>query len=215
MTTPADEPGAGDDQRVERFRALYDQNYDDLWRYCLRRSDNAAAAEDALSETFTVAWRKLDDAPPPPDGRPWLFGIARNHLRNSWRAGKRRTRLTQKLTAVTPGVAPDDPATLAMDDSAAVLAALGELREADQELLQLAAWEELPHREIAIILGCSENAVAIRLHRARERFERKLNAPPSSARLNRSSRSKKFRKVSAAPDRLLTSEPNEKKGTAQ
>jgi RNA polymerase sigma-70 factor (ECF subfamily) len=42
---------------------------------------------------------------------------------------------------------------------------------ADQrELLALVAWEELHSRQIATVLGCSTNAVRIRLHRARRRL---------------------------------------------
>ena len=50
------------------------------------------------------------------------------------------------------------------------LEALGTLSEDDQELLKLVAWEELSHGEIAASLGITTNAVAIRLHRARQRY---------------------------------------------
>ena len=49
----------------------------------------------------------------------------------------------------------------------------------DRELLRLTAWEQLTRDEIATVLGCSANAVAIRLHRARRRLERLL-APGTS-----------------------------------
>jgi RNA polymerase sigma-70 factor (ECF subfamily) len=51
---------------------------------------------------------------------------------------------------------------------------LAQLRVEDQELLRLAAWEELPHDQIATVLGISVNAVGIRLHRARNRLGRRL-----------------------------------------
>ena len=49
-------------------------------------------------------------------------------------------------------------------------AALGSLSPADQEILRLVAWEELGNQAIAVVLGITPNAVAIRLHRARARF---------------------------------------------
>jgi len=186
------------DERVDRFRHLYDASYDDLWRYCLRRSPDRAAAEDTLSDTFAVAWQKLDDAPTGADGRPWLFAIARNHLRNRWRKERSSLRLLDRLKSM-PTAVPSDPAMLAADNSAAVAAALGQLKEQDRELLRLAAWEELSHREIAESLGCSENAVAIRLHRARERFAEAL---------------KKTRKVPLRPNRLSVQEQPGQKGTS-
>lgn len=50
------------------------------------------------------------------------------------------------------------------------LDALARLSASDQEVLRLVAWEELTHAQIADVLGISVNAVAIRLHRARQRF---------------------------------------------
>lgn len=54
--------------------------------------------------------------------------------------------------------------------------ALGSLPEADQELLALVAWERLDHQQIASVLGCSRNAVDVRLHRARRRLSEALAA---------------------------------------
>ena len=60
------------------------------------------------------------------------------------------------------------------DERRTVLAALARLRDSDQEILRLAVWEELPHREIAGVVGCSESSVAVRLHRARTRLGREI-----------------------------------------
>ncbi|WP_374058788.1 RNA polymerase sigma factor [Planomonospora sp. ID91781] len=51
-----------------------------------------------------------------------------------------------------------------------------ELSDDDHELLSLVAWEGLDAAEIARVLGCSRNAVRIRLHRARKRFAHRLAA---------------------------------------
>jgi predicted DNA-binding protein (UPF0251 family) len=45
------------------------------------------------------------------------------------------------------------------------------LRPSDQELLCLVAWDGLDHAEAALVLGCSTKTFAVRLHRARRRFE--------------------------------------------
>ncbi|RPH35500.1 MAG: sigma-70 family RNA polymerase sigma factor, partial [Chloroflexi bacterium] len=63
-------------------------------------------------------------------------------------------------------------------DTEPALEALSRLSASDQELLRLVAWEELSHAEIAEVMGISVNAVAIRLHRARARFERALLKGP-------------------------------------
>jgi RNA polymerase sigma-70 factor, ECF subfamily len=69
-----------------------------------------------------------------------------------------------------------DPGELAeaADMTRAVIAASRRLRENDQEVLRLAAWEGLSHMQIAVSLGCSENAAALRLRRARQRLREEL-----------------------------------------
>jgi predicted DNA-binding protein (UPF0251 family) len=64
--------------------------------------------------------------------------------------------------------------------------ALRRLSEQDRELLTLATWEGLDYGQIAAVLGCSRNAVRIRLHRARARLAAQLashdTAEPTSTR---------------------------------
>jgi RNA polymerase sigma-70 factor (ECF subfamily) len=56
-----------------------------------------------------------------------------------------------------------------------VLAAFESLSERDREVLRLVHWESLSTREAAAVLGCSETAMKVRLHRARSRLRRLVN----------------------------------------
>jgi RNA polymerase sigma-70 factor (ECF subfamily) len=51
-----------------------------------------------------------------------------------------------------------------------VLAALATLKAADREALLLVHWEQLSYAEAAQVLGCSANAVGIRVHKAKARM---------------------------------------------
>jgi RNA polymerase sigma-70 factor (ECF subfamily) len=55
--------------------------------------------------------------------------------------------------------------------------ALIHLKESDVELLRLVYWQELTYREIALELGISENAVGIRINRAKKNLRNLL--PPA------------------------------------
>jgi RNA polymerase sigma-70 factor (ECF subfamily) len=99
--------------------------------------------------------------------------VARGCLANSRRGTERKQRLVRRLVdnPARPGPAIDPELELA----------LAALPERDQELLRLWAWEQLPPREIAVVLGTSANAVSIRLHRATKKLRthlRKNDAPP-------------------------------------
>lgn len=154
-------PEPYDADRRQRLEALFTAYHRSVLAYAMRRTDNLADAEDIVAETFIVAWRRLDVVPDP--ALPWLYGVARRLIANLRRGSHRRRRLDEKL----PGEGAP-PVTASAPDRA--LETLSRLRPDDQELLQLVAWEELSHGEIAAMLGISVNAVAIRLHRARQRY---------------------------------------------
>jgi len=60
-----------------------------------------------------------------------------------------------------------------------LLDAVRRLAPGEREALQLVHWERLSHAEAAAVLGCSANAVAIRVHRARTRLREELGPGPA------------------------------------
>jgi RNA polymerase sigma-70 factor (ECF subfamily) len=173
---------ASDERYSGDFDALFEQHSARVLAYATRRTAVLADAEDAVAETFVIAWRKLDDAPDQP--LPWLLAICRRVLANQRRAAQSRSGLMKRLRALAsrPYEAPTPPDSPAFD-------ALAALKPEDKEILQLVAWDGLDHAEIATVLGISVNAVAIRVHRARGRLraavttaeEEKLKGSPASA----------------------------------
>jgi RNA polymerase sigma-70 factor (ECF subfamily) len=156
-----------------RFRRIYDENYAPLMGYALRR----AAAEDAaeiVSETFLIAWRRLSEVPDGERTRLWLYGTARRVVANHVRSAGRQRRLGERLAGLPVEHVPGPGET--HDESAAVGRAFTRLAEADRELLLLAGWEELDAGQIAEVLGTTRGAARVRLHRARARFGRELDA---------------------------------------
>lgn len=154
----------GDVSPEDRFEALYRAHAGAVLAYCRRR--NPSAAEDALAETFLVAWRRLDAVPN--QELPWLLAVAHRVLANARRADARRAALNERAgsqrEAVDALTAPPGP----------VVEALQRLAERDREVLRLHAWEGLSAVEAAEVLGCSAVAFRLRLHRARRRLERSL-----------------------------------------
>jgi RNA polymerase sigma-70 factor (ECF subfamily) len=143
---------------VEDFSAVYRECYPRVLAYAASHA-GAQRAEDITSETFTIAWRKLDQMPS--NALPWLLGIARNLVR----ASRRQT---------THYELDDVPA----DDDFALIdlrAALASLSEADQEVLTLVAWHGLAAAEAAMVLGCTTATFFVRLHRARRRLQSALS----------------------------------------
>lgn len=182
MPSPYDDPP---DYRRRRFEEIYAAHRAQILGYAMRRTADPQDAADVLAETFLTAWRRLDDVPPGGQARLWLYGTARRVLANHHRGERRRSALAADLGARLRTAAPAAPDAAGLAD---VAAAFRTLPERDRELLSLVGWEGLDHGEIATVLGCSRNAVRIRLHRARRRFARALDgadapALPAAARI--------------------------------
>lgn len=159
-----------------RFQEIYRTYQHQITAYFLRRTDTASA-RDGAAETFLVAWRRIDDIPQSAE-LPWLYGTARRVLANLRRSQRRYGALARKVhrTEVAESLNPETVIVRRSEDEE-MIAAIGRLRPEDQELLLLAAWEELPHSEIAAALKTSPNAVTQRLRRIKKQLTRELNHP--------------------------------------
>ena len=153
-----------------RFRRLYDLHYESLLAYALRRCQNENEAHDVVADTFLVLWRRLGQAPPDREVPLWLYGVAKRVLSNRQRTEFRGQRMVARLGQVTREDTATDELFAQRADARAVMNSLALLRDDEREILLLAAWERLTTAEIATVIGCTPNAAAIRLHRARRRL---------------------------------------------
>ena len=168
--------------RDERFRRLYDEHFESIRAYCVRRLP-VADANDAVAEVFLIVWRKGDDIPAG-EVRPWLFTSARNVVLHSKRSHARRTRLQDKTAglAAEATIGPEVE-TLERAEHLRIRSILESLPDRDREVLQLRVWEELTAAQIAVIVGASVAATEKRISRAYRKLERALrrSAPDLTA----------------------------------
>ena len=132
----------------------------------LSRRAGREVADDLLGEVWVRAFGARGGFDPArADALPWLYGIARNVLREHWRAALR--------AGPAPAAAVVDPwdEVVARLDSAAgatsMVAAVRALPSAERDVLLLVAWEELTPAEAADVLGIPQGTARSRLHRAR------------------------------------------------
>lgn len=155
-----------------RFDQIYAEHFDSISRYCHRRL-GTGDANDATAEVFVVAWRKIHEVPHGDGTLPWLYRVARYEVSRSHRTTRRLRALRSRLDQ-QPRLVADDPVTEVVRDAEydRVTAALRRLREPDQEILRLRAFEHLTLAEIAVVLGCSVAAAKQRSARAVKRLRR-------------------------------------------
>jgi RNA polymerase sigma-70 factor (ECF subfamily) len=130
-----------------------------------------ADAEEAVQEALVRAWLRRDACRSPEAPLPWLLEITRNEARRVLGREARRG----SLEPLYPAPREDD----ALAGAAARLTveqALGTLAERDRRVLHLRYAEDLTQVEVARRMGLPEATVKVRLHRARGRLRRALEA---------------------------------------
>jgi len=158
-----------------RFEQLVRDTRADLLAYALRRAASPEDAADVISETYLIAWRKLDRIPPGDRARLWLFGVAANVLRRGAERHRSSEALIERLRREPFSEEGRDRAVEPEAGSTRALrAALMSLSPADREILTLTAWEGLTPKQIGAVMGLSTGVVRVRLHRARARLRRRL-----------------------------------------
>lgn len=158
-----------------RFEAIFRSCYPRVLAYVLRRAEGREAAEEIVSETFLIAWRRLEAVPLEP--LPWLLGTARKVLGHRHRSERRRA--AHLTVSSLEGVEVTDPETAVAERLAqreSLAAAFAALPDRDREILTPVAWEGLTPREGAQVLDCSAATFSLRLHRARRRLSKELAA---------------------------------------
>ncbi|SDI58330.1 RNA polymerase sigma-70 factor, ECF subfamily [Sinosporangium album] len=171
-----------DDDPTNQFTALYDRHYRSVLGYVLLRAEQAAA-EDVVSETFLIAWRRFHDLPDRP--LPWLLGTARNLLRKHHHSRAHDVVLMDRIATLSVVGPPVDSVAEAVQARETALSALAQMSERDIEALVLTVWHGLSPAEAAKVTGGSRAAFAVRLHRARKRLATSLqetSTKPASSR---------------------------------
>ena len=162
-----------------KFEALYLSNYKPIYAYVHRRTLQSSEVPDIVSEVFAIAWRRFGDLPASPQDRLWLFGVAHNCLLGHHRRSSHRLRLLSRLGAQPNRIELLD--TSVNPQHLRVRAALLELRPFDREVVLLVYWDGLSHAEAATVLGCSVNAVALRIKKAKVRLRIQLGVDSPEA----------------------------------
>lgn len=162
-----------DGSQTQRFEVLWERYGPRVMAYALRHVDDDTA-QDVVSETFLVAWRRL--ASVPDDPLPWLLVVARNTISNLSRSRQRQRQVATELERLRHVAEPAVAADVLAAERATVLAALAAMTHKEREALLLTAWDGLSPEQAATVAGCSARAFHVRLFRARRRLGAYLEA---------------------------------------
>jgi RNA polymerase sigma-70 factor (ECF subfamily) len=144
--------------RREAFDVLVERHQRAVYQVCYRFTLDHADASDLTQETFLRAWRGLARFKGQSSLGTWLYRIAVNAALN--KVSSRRP--SEELDA--HGLVDDtaDTATdrlVCQERSATVRRAIAALPDRQRATVILRVYQELPHQEIATILGTSVGSV--------------------------------------------------------
>ncbi len=177
MTAPVGGPATDD-----RARAWYEAYGAEVYRFLRFHCASADEAEDLTAEVFFRVFRAQDRFDPArAEAKVWIFGIARNALRDQRRRAKVRRHVPIGALRDLECPAPSPEERLIAEERALRLAAaMARLPEADRELLALRYGSDMSSAEIGEVLGLKDAAVRTRLWRAVGRLRDMLESETSA-----------------------------------
>ena len=156
-------------QRGDRnaFAALVEYYWDRLFRWLYHLTHDRHAAEDLAQETFLRAFGALDRFRAGTNFGAWLFRIAHN----AWANQRRAARKCEPLPGELPG-READPVDEALGREALqeLARAIGKVPPELRGAFLLRVEEGLSFREIADVLGLTEETARWRVFKARQKL---------------------------------------------
>jgi RNA polymerase sigma-70 factor, ECF subfamily len=164
--------------RREAFDEIVLRHRRAVYRLCYRFVGNHEDATDLAQEAFLRAYRALRSFKGDSAVGTWLHRIAVNLSLNAV-AGRARRAETRRESAEPVASEPDGLSrAVAAERAARVRAAIGRLPPRQRATLVLRVYQEMPHQEIAELLGSSVGAVKANFFHALNNLKRLLGGDP-------------------------------------
>ncbi len=165
------------------FARLVDRYWDRLYRWLYRLTRDRHAAEDLTQETFLKALAAVRSFRPGSNFRAWVFRIGHNNFVNLKRAD-RRVKVALPDETAQPEVGGAESTAENRESLEIVGKAVAALPPDFRAALLLRVEEGLSFRDVAKVLGTTEETARWRVFKARQKLMRVLSPellPPGAA----------------------------------
>lgn len=159
------------------FEELVDRHYQSVYRFAYRFLNDPPEAEDITQEVFLRVFRASKTYSPRAKFSTWLYTITKNLCFNELRK-KRTVSIVSIEDEMIPELPSVDDSTVSKIEEAEVrervLVAVKSLPPNLRIAVILLKYHGLSYEEVAEILGCTINAVKLRVHRAKNFLARSI-----------------------------------------
>jgi len=167
---------------VEAQRDQLEREYEELWsnfgpslaRLASSYESETHAREDLLQEIRLAIWVALPRFRKESSLRTFVYRVAHNRaLTHVWR--RKRAGVSEEPEEIPDPRSSPESEAMQRVDRGRLMEAIRLLPIPFRQVLTLAL-EDLPHAEIATVLGISENNVGVRMNRARKLLKERLGS---------------------------------------
>ncbi len=157
----------------EAFGVLYDRYAEKIYRFVYFKVLNKDVAEDIVSAVFIKGYEKIGSFNANKGTfSQWIYSIARNTVIDHYRTNRKNVDIEDIFDLG------EDERTEAKIDARDLLKKvekyLTKLNPRQREIITLRVWEELSYREIAAVVGGSEDSVKVMFSRTIRELRDKL-----------------------------------------
>lgn len=160
------------DSLQNAFNAVYEEESDAIFRFCLFRVSNREQALDLTQETFLHLWQTMQKGEKMANARAFIFTVAHNLIIDWYRLKKPLSlenifKINDDDEYNLPEV-PDEHDPLLEAEGRYLIEAIGKIGPSSRHAVYLRFVEGLSPPEIGEILGISANAASVRINRGLE-----------------------------------------------
>lgn len=137
---------------------------------------NKEIAEDLTQDIFVKSYKAYHTYNHKSKFRTWLWRIAINHCKDYLKSWYNKNVIVSEEESVQSfsGENTVEQAVIQKDEDQYLITAIMDLPVKYREVIYLFYYEELPIKEISVLIGANENTVKTRLRKAKELLKEKL-----------------------------------------
>ncbi len=154
----------------KEFLEAYEKFADPVFRFSYWRLFEREVAREIMQQTFLKTWEALSSGQKIENLKAFIFRVARNLIIDYQRVKKEKLSLENLLEEGWEPVGQEENLDLKIDLQK-IKQTVGELEDIYQEAITLRYLEGFRPKEIAEILGETEDVVSVRIHRGLKKLK--------------------------------------------
>jgi RNA polymerase sigma-70 factor, ECF subfamily len=148
----------------EAFLEAYDKHADAIFKHCYFRLFNRERAKEIMQDTFLRAWEQMSKGVDIKNIKAFLYRIATNLIIDDTRKKKTNSLDLMQEQGFNPAVSDTDSIFNRLDGER-VKKMIEQMDEKYATVILMRYVDDLTVKEIAEVLGVTQNVVSVRIHR--------------------------------------------------